>query len=55
MKQFSSTKKRFKDSLIYQINANEKIIQQGIPYSNEYLDRIKEENTQYKTALDEIK
>ena len=41
IKQFSSTKKRFKDSLIYQINANEKIIQQGIPYSNEYLEELK--------------
>ena len=55
MKQFVSTKKRFIQSLEYQINKNEEMIRQGIPYSTQYLNRLEKDNERYNAILNEIR
>lgn len=55
MEQFYSTKKRFIESLEYQINQNEEMIRKGIPYSTKYLKRLEEDNERYNAILNEIR
>ena len=55
MEQFVSSKKRFIQSLEYQINKNEEMIRQGIPYSTQYLNILEKDNERYNTILNEIR
>jgi RHS repeat-associated protein len=51
MKQFNFTKKMFMNSLKYQVDENNKTINQPIPYSNEYIDKLKNENKELNSIL----